>query len=122
MEVESGEMPNPENLKPLNTIGKDEAKKIRQKGQAAQIKAIKERKTLKETLLLLLSEGKTQDNITLALIQKALNGDVKAFEVIRDTIGQKPVDEVKAINTTTIKLDNKDVKKYAKELQDKLRG
>lgn len=115
-------MPNPENLRPLNTIGKDEAKKIRQKGQAAQIKAIKERKTLKETLLLLLSEGKTQDNITLALIQKALDGDVRAFETIRDTMGQKPIDEVKAINTTTIKLDNKDVKKYAKDLQDKLRG
>lgn len=32
--------------------------------------------------------------ITLKLFQKATKGDVKAFETLRDTIGQKPVEKV----------------------------
>ena len=31
-----------------------------------------------------------QENICLALINKALSGDVRAFEMIRDTIGENP--------------------------------
>ncbi len=34
------------------------------------------------------------DVIAAALISKALNGDVKAFEIIRDTIGEKPLNNV----------------------------
>lgn len=49
-----------------------------------------ERKALKDELIALLSAGKTQEKISLALIQEALDGNVKAFEVIRDTIGEKP--------------------------------
>ena len=30
----------------------------------------------------------------MALIEKAQSGDTKAFEVIRDTIGEKPVDKL----------------------------
>lgn len=44
--------------------------------------------------MLLLAKGETQDNICLALIEKAQDGDTKAFEVIRDTIGEKPVDKL----------------------------
>lgn len=58
----------------------------------------RERKTLKETLLLLLSEGNTQDNITLSLLEKAANGDTKAYEVIRDTIGEKQKEQVELGN------------------------
>lgn len=32
--------------------------------------------------------------MSVQLMQKALNGDVKAFEVLRDTAGEKPVDKV----------------------------
>lgn len=51
---------------------------------------------MKEELLALLSEGHLQENITLALIKEALEGQnkMKAFEVIRDTIGEKPKDKV----------------------------
>lgn len=48
------------------------------------------RKTMREELIALLEAGKTQEKISVALIQEALNGNVKAFEVIRDTIGEKP--------------------------------
>ena len=32
--------------------------------------------------------------MSLAIIDKALNGDTKAFEVIRDSIGEKPKDKL----------------------------
>lgn len=56
---------------------------------------------LKEELLMLLSKGDTTERMSLSLIQKAIDGDVKAFEVIRDTIGQKPVErqEIKQVDT-----------------------
>lgn len=63
------------------------------KAGIASGKARRARKTLKEELLLLLASGNTQNKISLALIKKALNGNIKAFEVIRDTIGEKPVDK-----------------------------
>lgn len=53
----------------------------------------REKKALKEELILLLSQGKTQEKMSLALIEEAIKGNVKAFEVIRDTIGEKPVNK-----------------------------
>ena len=54
-------------------------------------------------MLLLLSLSNTiedtQKKISLALIQKALNGDIKAFEVIRDSIGQKQAEKVEVSRT-----------------------
>jgi hypothetical protein len=63
-------------------------------GGKASVEARRKRKTLKEELLLLLESGDTQESVTLALIEKAMSGDTKAFEVIRDTIGEKPVEKV----------------------------
>ena len=82
------------NLKPLNTRTKEDQKKIRSAGGIASGKARRERKTLREELLALLSAGDTQKDMNLALIQRALNGDTKAYEVVRDTIGEKPVDKI----------------------------
>ena len=50
------------------------------------------RKTMKDELLQLLSGGKTQERISAALIARAEIGDTKAYEIIRDTIGEKPVE------------------------------
>ena len=36
--------------------------------------------------------------ITVALCQKALKGDTRAYELIRDTVGEKPVETIKNIN------------------------
>ena len=80
-----------------------EAVKNGSKGGKKSGETRRRRKTLREDLLALLKtvretpegEEKTlQDGILAALIMKALSGDVKAFEVIRDTIGEKPVDKV----------------------------
>ena len=58
------------------------------------------KKTLKEELEAILSNGDTQNRLSLALLEKAMNGDVRAFEVIRDTIGQKPIDKVAQTTTS----------------------
>ena len=85
-------MAGKENLRPVSS--KDEARERGRKGGLASGEARRKRKTLKEELLLMLAEGETQQSVTLALIEKAMSGDTKAFEVIRDTIGEKPVDKV----------------------------
>ena len=87
-------MSGEENLIPLNQRTKEEQRAIASAGGKASGEARRKRKTLKEELLLMLSEGETQQSVTLALIEKAMSGDTKAFEVIRDTIGEKPVDKV----------------------------
>lgn len=87
---------NEENLIPTSERSKSEVREIGRKGGIASGKARRERKTLKEELLLLLEKGDTQEKISLAMIQEALDGNTKAFEVIRDTIGEKPEDKVKA--------------------------
>ena len=85
-------MAGKENLRPVSS--KEEARERGRKGGLASGEARRKRKTLKEELLLMHSEGETQQSVTLALIEKAMSGDTKAFEVIRDTIGEKPVDKV----------------------------
>lgn len=57
------------------------------------------RKTFKEEFTALLegvnNKGESNNKaITMALMQRALRGDTKAFEIIRDTIGEKPTDKV----------------------------
>ena len=85
-------MAGKENLRPVSST--EEARERGRKGGLASGEARRKRKTLKEELLLMLSDGETQQSVTLALIEKAMSGDTKAFEVIRDTIGEKPIDKV----------------------------
>lgn len=96
-------MANNENLKPLNQRCKEDAKKIRSKGGKARAAKIKEKKTMREMLNYLLEKeitnrsgekATTQEAITVSLINQALKGNVKAWEVIRDTIGEKPKQDI----------------------------
>lgn len=82
------------NLIPTNKRSKDEVRIIGQKGGIKSGEVRRLRKTLKEQLLLLLSENDIQENICLSLIDKALEGDTKAFQIIRDTIGEKPIENL----------------------------
>ena len=108
-------MANEQNLRPIRDSQR--ARELQVKAAAKQRENIAKRKTLKETLLLMLSEGKTQDNITLALLSKAQKGDTKAYEVIRDTIGEKVADKLEQSgelnNIITIKTEG-DVKEWSK--------
>lgn len=82
------------NLRPLNTRTKEEVKMIASKGGKNSAESRRKRKTLREELLALLSDGNIQNEITLALLDKAKMGDTKAYEVVRDTIGEKPIEKV----------------------------
>jgi hypothetical protein len=102
-------MANEENLINLKDRTPEERKEIARKGAEATNKLLKERKTLKEELLLLLSQNNFQERISLALLEKATTGDTKAYEVIRDTVGEKPTDKIEAdvgITNINVKLDD----------------
>ena len=95
-------MAGKENLRPVSS--KEEARERGRKGGLASGEARRKRKTLKEELLLMLSDGDIQEKISLALINEAINGNnagsvTKACEVIRDTIGERPVEKVQATQT-----------------------
>lgn len=73
------------------------------KGYQKHVENEAKRKTLRQELEALLSTEVSDKNgnktsvstaISTALIQKAMKGDTKAYEIIRDTIGQKPVEQI----------------------------
>lgn len=86
-------MANEQNLR---TPTSEEARERGRKGGIASGKARRERKTLKDELLLLLQEDDNNTKISVALLNKALMGDIQAFTTIRDTIGEKPTDKIEA--------------------------
>lgn len=84
----------------------EEAVKNGRKGGIMSGEKRAQRKTIRESLLILLCEqlkdnegnatGKTtQDAVIAGVIKKAIKGDIRAAEFIRDTIGEKPVENVK---------------------------
>lgn len=92
-----------ENLKPQNTRTKEEQRKIASKGGKASVKARREKKLLKECFDILLDKEFTDkkgkkatgaETLALTVFQKAQRGDLKAFEIVRDTSGQGVVQKV----------------------------
>ena len=111
-------MPNAQNLKPgAYKLSKEEMAK----GGRNSHKKMRERKLLRECLPELLQieydkkQGKKLGSEMLAamLMKKAMNGDVKAFEVLRDTAGEKPVDKVMVADVEKTIID--EVEKMVKD-------
>lgn len=93
------------NLKPFTSNqSHSEAVKNGRKGGIKSGEVRRERKVLKNELLYLLEENNNQEKISVALIKEALKGNVKAFAMIRDTIGEKPIDkqEITGANGTSL--------------------
>lgn len=108
----------------------EEARRIGSKGGKASAKARRKKKLMKEQIELLLSlpfpdvrdktgkkiknvfkqlgiEEENIDNqmaIIVALWQKALKGDYQAFIALRDTVGEKPKEEIKINNPNATKI------------------
>ena len=77
----------------------EEARRRGSLGGKKSAEARKKRKALRELLEVALMMpadcgGTRIDNIVSALIGKAETGDTKAFEVIRDTLGEKPTEKL----------------------------
>lgn len=94
-------MANEQNLRRLTS---EEAREIGKRGGQASAKKRAERKTLREELLALLADGDRQSKISLALLDKARKGDTKAYEVIRDTIGEKQADKLETDNKIEVNI------------------
>ena len=90
-------MANEQNLNPVSS--KKEARERGRKGGLASVEARRKRKSLKEELLLMLEDKELQQSVAIALIKQAQNGNVKAFGMLRDTIGEAPVEKVQTTQT-----------------------
>ena len=97
-------MANEQNLIPNEARTPEERRENARAAGIASGEARRARKSLRAELEALLSQktidkktGKPTDStvqeaITAALVAKAMKGNTKAFEIIRDTIGEKPVE------------------------------
>ena len=115
-------MANEQNLMPiaeLNARTKPEEKRANaRKAGLASAKAKKQRRTFKESLEIILSMQATEeqkkaaeqflteemdltngDLVNLAMIGKAKEGDVKAAQFVRDTVGEMPTVKQEVTNT-----------------------
>lgn len=84
-----------QNLKPFNTLTESEQRKIASRGGVASGKSRRERRRLRDILCTLLEANKEdgstlKEDIAFGLIQKAVNGDIKAIELVMSLIGEKP--------------------------------
>lgn len=120
-------MANSKNLRKLTT---EEAREIGRKGGVKSGEIRKKRKMMKEQISLLLSlpfpdvrdktgkkirtifqqlgiDDENIDNqmaIIIAMWQQALKGNYKAFNTLRDTVGEKPKDEININNSCATKI------------------
>ncbi len=106
-------MANEQNLRPSEyQLSQEEAKR----GGIASGEARRRKRDIRLALEALLEKDISDKNgnvmttteaIALKQIEKALKGDTRAFEVVRDTAGQKPMDkvEVTGLDTEKAKLD-----------------
>lgn len=80
---------NLNNLIPFGELTQDEQRRLAIAGGKASGASRNKRKTLKEELLLLLSEGDTQKKVSTALIKKCFQGDVSAIKELAILINER---------------------------------
>jgi len=102
-------MTNKKNLISLSKRTQQKREEIARKGGIKSGEVRREKVELKQRLEILLSsvdkDGRSEaDNISIALISEAKKGNPRAYEIIRDTIGQKPVN-LTDINPTVGRAD-----------------
>ena len=101
-------MANEQNLIPTTQRSESEARENSRKGGIASGEARRKKRDLKLAMQALLEAdvkdkrtGETMSGaeaLALAQYRKAAKGDSKAFEIVRDTAGQKPVERVEQVN------------------------
>lgn len=98
---------NEENLRPMSERTKDEQREIARQGGKASGEARRKKRDLRKALEMLLEKEYTDkkgnvatgaEAITAKLFEQAMKGNVKAFETIRSTVGQDPVQKVEQVN------------------------
>lgn len=88
---------------PMSERSKDEVRKLARTGGINSGKTRRKQKALKEIFKTLLDEEVTDNKGNkktvkevgaIKIVQEYLKGDFKAFELVRDMIGEKPADKV----------------------------
>jgi len=117
---------NENNLIPISERTSEEVREMARKGGIKSGEVRREKKAIKEQIQLLLSLplkdkkaikqlqalGIDTDNIdnqmamVISMWQKAVKGDVNAFNTLRDTVGEKPKDNVNVEVNTSKKLSD----------------
>ena len=116
-----GKGSNPNSIKNLSIITSTEIARERgRKGGLKSGETKKRRKSMKENMLTLLEselpekklkelgvdtsalngDFTIQNAMSLSMMIQALSGDVRAMQLVRDTIGEKPIEETHNINET----------------------
>jgi hypothetical protein len=96
------------NLIPQNQRTKEEQRRIATMGGVASGEARRAKKTMREVLEVLLEtvdkdSDKTNIEVMMAsAVRKAMNGDLKAMEFVRDTSGQKPDTQITVKDIKTV--------------------
>lgn len=99
-------MANEQNLRPSEYKFTDED---REKARRVRQENLKRRKTFSEIFDAWLTTDHKDKNgnkmngaeaLAQAVLAKAVKGDLKAFELIRDTVGEKPIDKVAKVDIT----------------------
>lgn len=113
------------NLIPFNQLTEEQQREIAKKGAMKSVEVRKEKKLMKEALKELLklpiknsdikaeleelglekSEMNNQTALIVSAYKSGLEGNIKAIEFIRDTIGEKPKEEIK-VNTNNETFDS----------------
>lgn len=92
-----------DNLIPQSERTKEEQRAIARQGGIASGEARRRKRDLRQALEILLEKEYKQRNgetitgteaITAKLFEQAMKGNIKAFETIRSTVGQDPVQKV----------------------------
>ncbi len=120
---------NEKNLQPIQKgqLSREEAKTRGSKGGKKSGEVRRAKKTMREMLEYLLEKeitnnkgekATTLEAISVRLIKKAMTGDVRAFEVVRDTIGQKPTEKVDATNTNIDITDEKIINSVVNKIKE----
>jgi len=117
-----------DNLIPANERSQDELREMTRNGGIKSGETRRRKKMMREQLEMLLSlpvnnatviqrckemgiseeEIDWQMALTTQIVKRAMSGDVKAYEVIRDTIGEKPIEQIKTLDPPVIKLERPD--------------
>lgn len=97
-------MANEQNLKPIRDSKR--ARELQEKAAQKQRENIAKKKTLKQELEILMEtiskDGRTyQELMSTAVLKEALKGNTKAYEIIRDTLGQKPKEVIETTFTNS---------------------
>lgn len=118
-------MANEQNLKPFNSLTEKEQREITSKGGKASAKKRQQNKTFKEIINKFLDGQVTDDRLkeqmvefgfvdkevsnkscaVFALWKEAIKGNTKAFELLRDTVGEKPIEQIQNINPPVINIE-----------------